>query len=150
MTDLVGEQTVGAAVAQQAQVAPVTPRGHPMDLWISRVLRAGVLASALVIGLGLILYVSRGPSRGSPMSLQQLLAGGGHPIVTNPALIVRGVFRWDAGAVIQLGVLALILTPVVRVAMTLALFLLQQDRVFTAITATVLVILVVGLIGVGA
>ncbi len=120
-----------------------------MDRWISQVLRLGVLVSAAIILAGLALYVTTGAGRGSPTSLSQLLAGGGHPTAINLPAVLRGVRQADAGAIIDLGVLALILTPVIRVAMTMVLFLVEQDRVFSLITTAVLIILVVGLVGIG-
>ncbi|MBX6342071.1 MAG: DUF1634 domain-containing protein, partial [Thermomicrobiaceae bacterium] len=61
-----------------------------------------------------------------------------------------GVLARRPLAVIQLGVLALILTPLARVALTAVLFVVERDWVFVAITATVLVILALGLLGTGA
>lgn len=48
----------------------------------------------------------------------------------------------------QLGLLLLIRTPVVRVAMTMALFAAQGDWTFVLITGWVLALLVLGLVGV--
>ena len=70
-----------------------------------------------------------------PASWQALLerAGSGHPL-----------------AIIQVGLLVLILTPMARVGMTVILFIVQHDWRFVLITAIVLVILVLGLLGIGA
>jgi uncharacterized membrane protein len=48
---------------------------------------------------------------------------------------------------IELGLLLLILTPVVRVAMTVMLFAIDWDPVFLVIVCVVLAILVVGITG---
>ena len=125
-------------------------RTNPMDAWISRTLRAGVLVAAAIIAAGVVLYVTRGAGPDTPHSLHALLDGGGHPSATSPAAIGRGLGRLDASAVIEAGIIALILTPVVRVALTLLLFLIERDRIFAGITAVVFVVLVAGLIGIGA
>ena len=121
-----------------------------MERWISYVLRAGVLVSGTIVALGVVLFLVNGPGPGEPHSRDELTAGGGHPIATTIGQILRDVSHGKALGIIQLGLLALILTPVLRVAMTMALFLQQRDWVFTAITLTVLTVLVLGLIGVGA
>ncbi|MGI8476025.1 MAG: DUF1634 domain-containing protein [Thermomicrobiales bacterium] len=132
--------------------APVRPASGDkrMELWISYVLRVGVLTSGAIILLGVILFFVKGPGPGEPRSMTELLDGGGHPIATSAREIARGVIHGKAVDVILLGLLVLILTPLSRVAMTLMLFLRLRDWIFVLITATVLTILVIGLIGVGA
>lgn len=125
------------------------PGGHPMEIWISYALRVGVLVAGTIITLGLALLLIRGPGAGEPYTLHDLQARGGTPLAVSLSAILHGVARLQPTSVIQLGVLALILTPIVRVAMTLVLFAAERDRVFMIITASVLGILVLGLIGVG-
>lgn len=116
-----------------------------MEVWISHVLRFGVILAAAVIFLGLVVFVVMRPSSG-PTSLHQLLHSGETSV--SPHGIIRGVAKGDAIALIQLGVLALILTPVTRVAMSIALFSAERDGVFVIITSIVLAVLLAGLIGV--
>lgn len=126
----------------------VVPAAHPMESWISYVLRIGVLLAGAIILVGLALFVVEGPSGTEPTSLHAVLTGGA--LSVHPGGIARGVTSGDPIAIIQLGVLALILTPMMRVAMTVILFSAQREWLFVAITTTVLAILVLGLIGVGA
>lgn len=140
--------------AKEAPLSPESGSSHAaadraMELWISYVLRAGVLASGTIITIGVALFFVNGPGPGEPHSRDEITAGGGHAISTSIGQILRDVSHENALGVIQLGLLVLILTPVLRVAMTLALFLQQQDWIFTAITLTVLIVLTLGLIGIG-
>jgi uncharacterized membrane protein len=64
------------------------------------------------------------------------------------ATIVRGVLAWRGRAIIQLGLLLLIGTPVARVAFSLGAFLHERDALYVVITAIVLAALVLGLAGV--
>ena len=61
--------------------------------------------------------------------------------------IVRGVAALNAHSCIQLGVVALILTPIMRVVLSLFDFALERDWLYAAITAIVLAVIVVNSIG---
>jgi len=121
---------------------------HPMEIWISYVLRIGVLVAGTIILIGTGWFLLAGPRPGEPTSLAQVL--GGQATAVRPGAIIAGIREGDPLAIIQLGVLALILTPITRVAMTVVLFAVQGDRIFIAITSVVLLVLVLGLLGVGA
>jgi uncharacterized membrane protein len=113
-----------------------------MELWISRVLLFGVLLATAIILAGLTLFLAKGGGSGQSLSGlvdQQRMAA-------NLGSILHSVLRADGKSIIRLGLLALILTPIARVAMSLFLFLREGDRVFTLITAAVLCILLGGLI----
>jgi uncharacterized membrane protein len=115
---------------------------HAVEQLIGRLLQFGVLLAAVVVLAGAILLlaqhgggrVSYGEFRGEPEALRSL--GG----------IVRGVFTGDSIAIVQFGLLLLILTPVARVALTLVAFLLQRDRTFVVVTTIVLALLLYGLL----
>lgn len=120
-----------------------------MEVWISHVLRAGVLLSGAVIALGLVLLMVRGAGPNDPVSLTALRLQDGHPPPVRPGDLVRQALTAHPIAVIQIGVLLLILTPMCRVAMTVWLFVEQRDPVFVAITLVVLAVLVFGLVHTG-
>jgi uncharacterized membrane protein len=120
-----------------------------MEIWISHVLRGGVLLSGAVILIGLTLYFVGGPQVGEPERLADVIGTGGQTTSITPGSIWAGVMHGEATAIIEFGVLLLILTPMTRVAMTVLLFLVQRDTIYVAITLTVLVILTIGLIGIG-
>lgn len=52
--------------------------------------------------------------------------------------IARGAARGDGLALVELGILILVLTPVLRVATALALFARERDWLYTAIASIVL------------
>jgi uncharacterized membrane protein len=60
--------------------------------------------------------------------------------------IVRGVLALDSRAVVQLGLVLLIATPVARVVFSLVAFLLQRDGLYVVITGIVLAVLVFSLV----
>ena len=90
----------------------------------------------------------------------ELLDGdGGHTtrVLPNPItrrithLIVRepGFLGMEREVPIELGILLLIATPVLRVATSAALFLLEGDRRFALIALVVLLLLLLSLFGLG-
>lgn len=109
---------------------------------ISRVLLAGVLISGAVVLGGGIYYVARHASevvdystfRGEP-AIDRLI-----PKIVTSAISLR------ARSIIQFGILLLIATPILRVAVALVGFALERDRAYVIITAIVLAILLYSLV----
>jgi uncharacterized membrane protein len=60
--------------------------------------------------------------------------------------VIAGLGRFEGEAVLALGLLLLVATPVIRVAVSIAAFVYQKDRVFVAITAVVLALLLLSFI----
>lgn len=109
-----------------------------MEVVISRILQGGVLVSAAIIVLGVLLWAARGDAGYPPE---------GYP--SSPAAVLAGALEARPAAVIQVGLLVLLLTPVVRVAASVAVFAVQRDRVFTLMTLVVLALLMLGLLAGG-
>jgi uncharacterized membrane protein len=106
-----------------------------------------IVAGALVL-LGLALYLADDGHQ--PATLDQALGRDGELPKVTVSGIFDGVFDGQATALIQLGILVLVLTPTLRVGLTLVIFALERDRVFVGLTVIVLVILLLGLVGIGA
>jgi uncharacterized membrane protein len=103
------------------------------ELIISNVLRGGVLLSAGIILLGVIIFYARS-------------AAGGHTLADKPfpatlAAVGNGLTVGDPLAIIALGLLILLATPVARVAVSIVAFALEGDRRYVVITSIVLLIL---------
>lgn len=104
---------------------------------VGTLLRGGVLLAAGFTALGgIALLLEHGGStsnyrlfQGEPAGLRTL--GG----------IVSGVLRLDSRSVVQFGLILLIATPVARVLLSLVAFTVQRDRLYSVITAVVLVLL---------
>lgn len=113
-----------------------------VDMAIFRLLRGGVVLSVGVVLIGLALSFIHHPQyASSPASLGQLTDAG----VVYPHTIrgVAGQIREGRGqAIVMLGLLLLIATPVARVAFSIVAFALEGDRLYVAITAVVLALLV--------
>lgn len=104
---------------------------------VSKVLRTGVLVSALVVLAGGIYYLIRHGAE-----LVDYSTFHGQPSIDrNLAGIIHGAIALRARSIIQFGILLLIATPVARVAVSLAGFAFERDRKYVVITAIVLAVL---------
>jgi uncharacterized membrane protein len=128
-----------------------------MELLISYVLRGGVILSAGVILLGILLFAltrNTGYAEVLPHHLADILAfhhstGVGF-FPTAPAAVVQGTLAGKPYAIIGLGMLLLIATPVLRVALSVVFFLVRKDWLYVSITVFVLAVLLLSLVtGVG-
>ena len=129
------------------EVPPETEeRVRKAELLISTVLRVGVLASLAVILVGTVLSFVRHPDYlSSPSALARLT----HPGAAFPHTVAEtesGLRELRGQAFVSLGLLLLILTPVVRVGVSVLVFVLQKDRLYTLITATVFAILLLSFV----
>ena len=105
-----------------------------LEFFISHILRIGVLFVAVVIGFGVLLWVLKDDSGYS---------GSTYPILL--VTIVRDAVALRPLAVIQMGLVLLVLTPVVRVAASLFLFARGHDWTYVIITGIVFTLLLISL-----
>lgn len=106
-----------------------------VELIIGKILRIGVVVSAIVIVLGMILYLVNGGSG---------YADGQWP--KRFGLMFQGIVQGKSYAVIMLGIFLLILTPVLRVVVSIYAFMVEKDRLYVYITTAVLVILIFAMV----
>ncbi len=110
------------------------------ELVISGVLRGGVLLSVAVILAGVCYYYAlRLLGRLPPQTFPDTLAEVG-----------AGLRAAQPMAIVTAGLLVLLATPVLRVAVSIAAFAIEKDRTYVIITAVVLAILLFSIFGIGA
>jgi uncharacterized membrane protein len=115
---------------------------HRLELIIGQLLRTGVLLAAAMVLAGGILYlvqhhddrVSYRAFSSSPQSTRTLRG------------IVRSASKGQSAAIIQIGLVLLIFTPIARVAIAMVGFSLEHDHLYTVVSLIVLVILVFSVI----
>lgn len=116
-----------------------------LEVILGNLLRSGVLISAAVVLMGACVYLFR---RGHDPADYRIFRGEPSEYRTIPG-VVHGVFDVHGRALIQLGLLMLISTPIVRVAFSVAGFAIERDWMYVAFTVIVLVILLYSLLGSG-
>jgi uncharacterized membrane protein len=114
-----------------------------VDQLLGNLLRIGVIIATIVAVIGGVLFLGRHglePAKGHVFV-------GEPPELRSVGGIVRAAMVLRPDAIIQLGLLLLIATPVARVAMSLVAFILQRDRVYVVVTTIVLALLIFSLVG---
>jgi uncharacterized membrane protein len=108
---------------------------------LGALLQAGVLLSGAVVLIGGILYlVHYGHNPASYHTFTGTRAG-----LNSLSTVLSGVAHLDGRAIIQLGLLLLIATPVVRVLLSVFAFWLERDRTYVVFTLIVLAVLLYSL-----
>ena len=110
---------------------------------VGKLLRTGVLTAATVTLIGGILFFIQHPGsifdydtfNSEPARLRQV------------HIIIREAFSFKSRAVIQMGILILIATPILRVLFSLIGFIFEKDWAFVVITTIVSLVLLYSLLG---
>ena len=112
---------------------------------VGNLLRIGVIAAAIVVFAGGIIYLMRYGANLPDYSIFH-----GEPAeFRNVEGIMKAAFGLRSRGLIQLGLLFLIATPVARVVFSVFAFALQHDRVYIVVTLIVLGVLIYSLAGGG-
>ena len=117
------------------------PTDQQFEIFLGHLLRTGVVIAAVIVLAGGVWFLGRANGerreyksfRGVPAELSAVPA------------ILRGAAEWQPLAVIQLGILVLIATPVARVLFSMLGFALERDWLYVGVTAIVLALLLYSL-----
>ena len=110
-----------------------------IETMIGNTLRWGVILSITVVIYGGIIYLVR---HGNNIADYTVFKGKATDFTSNPAGIWSGVWQNKGRAIIQLGILLLIATPVTRVLLSAIGFRAERDHLYTAIALLVLAIII--------
>lgn len=114
-----------------------------VDVAISRLLRGGVTISIAIVLCGVLLTFLHHPTYLSSRPALGQLTGPRAVFPHTISAVLHGAALRQGQAIVMIGLLFLIATPVARVAFSIVVFALQGDRLYVAITTTVLVLLVI-------
>jgi uncharacterized membrane protein len=108
-----------------------------MQLLLGQVLRAGTVISISIVFIGGIFYLYR---HGHSIANYKVFNGIPN-FVQHPAGILNGILNLKGQAIIQLGIVLLIATPIMRVIFSTIGFVLEKDYIYVAISLLVLSII---------
>lgn len=115
---------------------------HQFEQLLGNVLRAGVALSAIIVAVGGGLYLLR---HGMEPPNYHIFRGEPAAFRVLPDIVEGAVTLQRRRSLIQLGLLVLIATPILRVAFSAYGFLCQGDRTYVVITSIVLALLLYSL-----
>jgi uncharacterized membrane protein len=113
---------------------------------IGLVLRYGVVASFALVALGSVLLFLEGQTGYYQMGTAEQLFDAQNMFLIGLAPLIHGVASAKPYAIIDLGLVVLLATPVARVVISIFLFADEKRYAFVAITATVLAILLLSML----
>jgi len=117
-----------------------------IELLIRWLLRVGVVTSLSMVFIGLLLMFIHHPSYLVSMVDLQRLTSPGAAFPHTLREVVNGLMFGRGQAVVAVGLLLLIVTPIMRVAVSIIAFAVQRDRAFVFITSVVLIILIISFV----
>ena len=123
-----------------------TPNGRPdvaLEHRVATLLRLGALLAVAVVLVGAVLLLVR--HWNDPLD-HQVFRGEPRALRT-PVGIVQEAMRPSGRAIVDLGLLLLVLTPITRVAFSIPAFLKRGDPLYAVVTAFVLAVLLYSLLG---
>ncbi|HMH16049.1 MAG TPA: DUF1634 domain-containing protein [Edaphobacter sp.] len=122
--------------------SPSRALDHRIEDMMGRLLQAGVVLASSVVLIGGLFYL-----RAHSGTTKNYRTFTSEPAsLRHPVELFRLLMTGDAAAIIQLGVLLLIATPIARVVFAAIGFAVERDRLFVAISLVVLAVLIFGLV----
>ncbi len=123
------------------QPVATDPLVGQVEIVISHLLRIGVTASIAIIFTGLVLMFVHHPSYLQAGTDLQRLTRPGAAFPHTLREVAEGLRSWRGQAVIAIGLMVLIATPIMRVAASVVAFAVERDLIYVLITSVVLAVL---------
>jgi len=115
------------------------------DSVIGLVLRYGVISSFIIIALGSFLLFAEGQTGYSSVGSAEQLYGSHNGVLIGLVPLAQGIASAKPYAIIDLGLIVLLATPIARVVISLFLFLNEKRYAFVVITSGVLAVLLLSI-----
>ncbi|MCC5634530.1 DUF1634 domain-containing protein [Nostoc sp. CHAB 5844] len=125
-----------------SQIVSKTPSEQQLEYILSNLLKYGVLIASTVVLLGGVLYLIH---HGSEPATYQVFHGEPSEF-RSPTGVMNAVLSGSRRGIIQLGLLLLIATPILRVVISLLAFILQRELTYIVVTLLVLASLTYSLV----
>ncbi|HEX3355520.1 MAG TPA: DUF1634 domain-containing protein [Tepidisphaeraceae bacterium] len=117
-----------------------------VEILISTLLRVGVIVSLTVVVLGTVFtFVHHREYLSSQETMSEVTGDAAH-FPHRIIDVLHGVRVGEGRSIVLLGLLLLIATPVLRVAVSILAFMYERDRIYMLITAIVLALLLLSFV----
>ena len=122
------------------------PKARKVEILISDLLRIGVLTSLAIVVLGTVVtFVHHPEYLNRPPALENLTTPG-NGFSHTLREVVTGLRDFRGQAIVMVGLLLLIATPVVRVGVSIFAFAYEHDRRYVVITTIVFLLLLLSFV----
>ena len=121
-------------------------RVRKVELLISNLLRLGVILSLTLVVFGTVVSFAQHPEFLSDRPFFDRAGAPRSPVLYSLSAVGAGLLAFKGEAIVTLGILLLIATPVIRVGVSIFAFIYQRDRLYTVITATVFCLLLLSFV----
>jgi len=121
-------------------------KSRQVELLISNLLRIGVAMSLAIVLIGTIVTFVRHPDYVSSKTELHRLTTRDATFPNTIASSVNAAVHGQGRGIVMLGLLLLIATPVMRVAVSILGFVYEKDMMFVVITTTVLALLLLSFV----
>jgi uncharacterized membrane protein len=105
-----------------------------VEMFIGQQLRWGVITSSIIAFIGGVIYLVK--NGGNTPAYTEFV--GAPAYVRHMPGILKRITQFDGIAIIQLGVVVLLATPIIRIAFSVLAFAMERDWLYVAITLIVL------------
>lgn len=133
--------------------SPAHPRTEPpadlvrkVELLISNLLRVGVVSSLVVVVIGLVVSFLHHPGYIRSATQMHQVISDNHRTWHSLSELGPGLLQFRGEAIIMAGLLLLIATPVMRVAVSIVAFVVERDPIFVVVTSFVLAMLILSFV----
>ncbi|MBE9205038.1 DUF1634 domain-containing protein [Nostoc sp. LEGE 06077] len=137
------EEQLNSCEMNASHIVSKTPGEQQLEYILSNLLKYGVLIASAVVLLGGILYLIH---HGSEPATYQIFHGEPSEF-RSPNGVINAVLSGSRRGIIQLGLLLLIATPILRVIISLLAFIVQREVTYIVVTLVVLASLIYSLVG---
>jgi len=124
------------------------PQNRPdrtLEVIIGHTLRIGVITAATLVLAGGVYYLAENAF--APVDYHTFHPAAKHSLDLSG--IIRNALALNSLGIIQLGLLVLIATPILRVILSVVAFALERDFLYVVVTAIVLMILLYSILAKG-
>ena len=126
-----------------ASASAAARKTRQVEILISNLLRIGVIGSLLVVLAGMIVTFGHHPEYShAKVDLARLTSPSRATFPHTIKTMIQGLRHGEGRAIVVAGLLLLIATPVMRVAVSIFAFVYEKDLTFVVITAIVLALLI--------
>jgi uncharacterized membrane protein len=122
------------------------PRMRRLEILISRLLLTGVVTSVALIVIGMVVTFAQHRDYLDSSAVLDSAVGPGATFPHEFNALWASTRQLRGEAIVTIGLLVLMATPVLRVAVSVVAFINHRDRTYALITATVLCLLLLSLV----